>query len=94
MCKPMSSNPMEKLWDFIESNITLDQVHNVEELGNRLRIHWTRLACRDSRHLSTRHGLALVQMRQCRRSQSAKLLWRRVGWSLGPPYPVGQKISS
>ena len=82
---------MEKLWDLIESNIIVDQVHNVEELGNRLRIHWTWLACRDTlfRHLATSRGLALVQMRQCRRGRSTKLLWGLVWWAMGaqPPGP-------
>ena len=43
----MSCNPIEQLWALLECNIRMDKVHNVAELENRLRIHWTRLMCND-----------------------------------------------
>ena len=30
--KPISCNPTEKLWDLIEANVSVDQVHNVKIL--------------------------------------------------------------
>ena len=40
-------NPMVGIWNLIERNISGDFVHNVHELSNRVKIHWTRLMGRD-----------------------------------------------
>ena len=40
-------NPKKKLCSVIALSVTHDEVHNVHELANRIKIHWIRMMCRD-----------------------------------------------
>jgi hypothetical protein len=46
-CSSWGEYPMDSLWSEIAFNMVNDEVHNICELNNRVKIHWTRLMCHD-----------------------------------------------